>query len=217
MMLVLVLSGCGTTETKPETTNQNQTSQEQQLDETQTQQQQTKESTEETQSKPQEEQESQDNVQSQEQAKPETMTEETPANNTEEKLYSEGEFDGHYFKCKLPENWVAKEDPKQGYATIILDSKQNAGVAVQTVENNKDSAQVRAEGVASQFNGTIEDVKFGNNSYKRIKTLQKDPTTQEDVVWDFLICVVGTKAYYLSTPIYDQQATQELLSNMQFK
>lgn len=216
-MLVLVLSGCGSTETKPETVGNNDTTQSQQLNETQTQQQQAEQPAEETQQKPQEEQKSEDNVQTQEQTSPETKTEEAPANNDEEKLYSEGEFDGHYLKCKLPENWVAKEDPTQGYATIILDSKQNAGIAVQTVENNKDSVQVRAEGVATQFNGTVEDVKFGNNSYKRIKTMQKDPTTQEDIVWDFLICVVGTKAYYLSTPIYDQQTTQELLSNIQFK
>lgn len=217
IMLALALSGCGTTETKPETADQNQASQTQQLDETQTQQQQAEQPAEETQPKSQEEQKSEENVQTHEQTNPETKTEETPTNNDEEKPYSEGEFDGHYFKCKLPENWVAKEDPTQGYATIILDPKQNAGVAVQTVENNEDSAQVRAEGVATQFNGTVEDVKLGNNSYKRITTSQKDPNTQNDVVVGYLICVIGTKAYYLSTPIYGQQATQELLSNIQFK
>ena len=209
MMLVLVLSGCGSTETKPETVGNNDT--------TQSQQQQAEQPAEETQQKPQEEQKSEENVQTQEQTSPETKTEEAPTNNDEEKLYSEGEFDGHYFKCKLPENWVAKEDPTQGYATIMLDPAQNAGVGIQTVEDNKDSAQLRAEGVAKQFNGIVEDVKFGNNSYKRIKTTQKDPATQKDVQVDYLICVVGSKAYYLSTPIYDQQAMQELLANILFK
>lgn len=217
-MLVLALSGCGSTETKPETANQNQTSQGQQQVETQTQQQQTEQPKEETQQK---EQKPADNVKPQEQTNPETKTEEAtdqkPADQQEEKLYSEGEFDGHYIKCKLPDKWIAKEEPSQGYATIMLDPAQNAGIGIQTVEDNKDSAQLRAEGVAKQFNGIVEDVKFGNNSYKRIKTTQKDPATQKDVQVDYLICVVGSKAYYLSTPIYDQQAMQELLANIQFK
>ena len=220
-MLVLALSGCGTTETKPETAGNNDTSQSQQQAETQTQQQQAEQPTEETMQKPQEEQKPEDKTQTQEQTNPETKTEEAtdqkPAEQKEEKLYSEGEFDGHYIKCKLPDKWIAKEEPSQGYATIMLDPAQNAGVGIQTVEDNKDSAQLRAEGVAKQFNGIVEDVKFGNNSYKRIKTTQKDPATQKDVQVDYLICVVGSKAYYLSTPIYDQQAMQELLANILFK
>lgn len=217
-MLMIVLTGCGKTETMPEPKDPAQTSQTEQ--ETQTQQQPEKQQEETT--KPNEDsQKTDDKEQPASQTNPEQKTEETtqqkPEENQEEKLYSEGEFDGHYFKCKLPDKWIAKEDATQGYATIMLDPTQNAGLSVQVVENNNDSAQARAQGIADQFQAKVEDVKIGNYSYKRITTSVKDEKTQKSVVMDYLVCVVGTKAYYLGTPIFDQAKTQELLSNIQFK
>lgn len=136
----------------------------------------------------------------------------------ETKLYYEGEFDGKNVKCQLPEKWIAKDEQTEyGIATIMLDPAQNAGVSLQVVENNKDTLQARAEGIANQFGGKIVGEKLGKYDYKRITTIQKDPKTNKDVTVDYLICVVGSKAYYLATPIFDQAATKSLISGLQYK
>lgn len=211
--LALILVGCGSNPAKPEESNQ-QTEQTQQQSETVTSNPETTISKDQPDKKATTEQQNpqQENKTEEQQTKPEPKEQQQ-----EEKLYSEGEFDGKFLKCQLPDKWIAKEDPSQGYATIILDPAQNAGIGIQYVENNKDSAQTRAEGIANQFGCKIVDVKIGNYSYKRMTTKQKDPKTNKDVVFDYLICVTGSKAYYLATPIFNQEKIQSLIANFLFK
>lgn len=215
VVFAIMLAGCGNNETIPDEAN---TKTEQTLQEPSTTapKEETATSKEEnagkTTSTDQQTKLSEDNQPKEKPANPEPKTQQP-----EEKLYSEGMFDGKYVKCALPDKWIAKEEPSQGYATIMLDPAQNAGVSVQAVEDNKDSAQARAEGIANQFGCKIVDVKIGKYSYKRMTTKQKDPKTNNDVVFDYLICVDGTKAYYLATPIFDQPAVQSLIAGFQFK
>jgi hypothetical protein len=129
----------------------------------------------------------------------------------ESMLFSEGSFDGKFARCKLPDKWIAKEDPNQGYATVMLDPKQNAGLSIQGVENNKDPIDVIAQAIADQFKGPIEDYKVGRYSYKKIKTNQQGKEV------DYLVCVIGSRAYFLASDILDQPATQELLGNIELK
>lgn len=154
----------------------------------------------------------------QEEPKTPPKTEEQDNAKTEEQpkidesmLFAEGTFDGKFARCKLPDNWIAKEDPNQGYATVMIDPKQNAGLSIQGVDNNQYSIDDIASGIAKEFKSTIEDYKVGRYSYKKIITNQNGKEV------DYLVCVIGSRAYYLASDILDQPATQQLLGNIELK
>jgi hypothetical protein len=120
-------------------------------------------------------------------------------------------FKGQFASCQLPEKWSSQEDISQGVAAALLDPSTRAGVVVQFRQDAKEPLGEIVDGINAQLKGKVDSVTIGKYQFSRITTTIDGKTVI------YLITLVGTNAYYVSTDIFDHADVQLVLRTLELK